>query len=182
MCAALAAPQPSVSPLRCRQLSTICSPARPFLQLLSKIGVLPTLPEWPVAGKVWIETHKSFPLGKPHHCLVYRTSLQTVLPLPCALVSWFLLSIQPRAGLGLALLRQCCLPLKAARPLCPLLTSQAGLPSSLRAPLPCQLRAVHSCSLLRLHPFALTPHASCTPCTHAARCLLQCKGPSAHSH
>lgn len=31
--------------------------------LLSKIGVLPTLPEWPVAGKVWIENHKSFPLG-----------------------------------------------------------------------------------------------------------------------
>lgn len=33
------------------------------LQLLTKIGVLPPLPIWVDAGKVWIESHPSFPLG-----------------------------------------------------------------------------------------------------------------------
>lgn len=31
--------------------------------LLSKIGILPALPTWTDAGKVWIESHPSFPLG-----------------------------------------------------------------------------------------------------------------------
>ena len=34
-----------------------------LLQLLSKIGILPALPTWTDAGKVWIESHPSFPLG-----------------------------------------------------------------------------------------------------------------------
>lgn len=34
------------------------------LQLLTKIGVLAPLPSWVDAGKVWIEGHPSFPLGK----------------------------------------------------------------------------------------------------------------------
>ena len=33
------------------------------MQLLSKIGILPALPTWTDAGKVWIESHPSFPLG-----------------------------------------------------------------------------------------------------------------------
>ena len=34
-----------------------------LLQLLTKIGILPALPVWTDAGKVWIESHPSFPLG-----------------------------------------------------------------------------------------------------------------------
>ncbi len=79
-------------PLALLATPTICSPACQCLQLLSKIGALPNLPEWPVAGKVWIENHKSFPLGEPHYCLKCST---TVLCLPRVPVSWLLLSTQP---------------------------------------------------------------------------------------
>lgn len=40
-----------------------CADSAKLLQLLTKIGVLPPLPIWVDAGKVWIESHPSFPLG-----------------------------------------------------------------------------------------------------------------------
>lgn len=45
------------------------------LQLLTKIGVLPPLPIWVDAGKVWIESHPSFPLG-----MLVKVSPMQMLP------------------------------------------------------------------------------------------------------
>ena len=63
------------------------------LQLLTKIGILPPLPIWVDAGKVWIESHPSFPLGMllsrciqilPHNM---TSSTLTVRPCTCGHVN-----------------------------------------------------------------------------------------------